>query len=83
LPRSRTPVEKLRQVRQWLTDSGRDGVPFTIFGASNDPAKVAAYAEAGVERVTFILETLPEAETLAALDELAVTAAGYSEPSGH
>jgi probable F420-dependent oxidoreductase len=82
LPRPHTPVAKLREVRQWLTDSGRENVPFTIFGALNDPAEVAAYAEAGVERVSFLLETMPEAETLAALDELAATAAGFSELAG-
>jgi hypothetical protein len=32
---------------------------------------IDGFREAGVERYTFLLETLPEAETLKALDELA------------
>ena len=70
-PRSNTSPEKLREVRQWLTARGRPDVPFTIFGAGKDPAKLVGYAEAGVERITFMLETMPESETLAELDVLA------------
>ena len=70
-PRFKTSPQKLREVRQWLDDRGRPNVPFTIFGAGKDPAKLAGYAEGGAERVTFLLETLPEADTLAELDVLA------------
>jgi probable F420-dependent oxidoreductase len=75
-PRSNTPPEKLRQVREWLIEQGRPDVPFTIFGAGKDPAKLAGYADGGVERITFLLETLPESETLAELDVLAELAFG-------
>src|SRR5664279_2228026 len=70
-PRSNTSPEKLREVRRWLTAQGRPDVPFTIFGAGKDPAKLAGYADGGVERITFLLETMPESETLAELDVLA------------
>jgi probable F420-dependent oxidoreductase len=75
-PRSSTSPEKLRDVREWLIEQGRPDVPFTIFGAGKDPAKLAGYADGGVERITFLLETMPESETLAELDVLAQLAFG-------
>jgi probable F420-dependent oxidoreductase len=75
-PRSNTSPDKLRQVREWLIEQGRPDVPFTIFGAGIDPAKLAGYAEGGVDRITFLLETSPESETLAELDVLAALAFG-------
>ena len=57
--------------RDSLRTRRRPAVPFTIFGAGKDPAKLAGYSEAGVDRITFLLETMPESETLAELDVLA------------
>ena len=74
LPRAHTPAAELNRVRQWLADQGRTDVPFTIFGAGTDQARLDGFAEGGVERVTFLLRTLPESETLTALDELAEVA---------
>jgi len=68
--RAYTRPERIREVRQWLADNGRGHVPFTVFGARG-PEAAGRFAEAGVERVTFMLPTMPEAETLAALDRLA------------
>ncbi len=56
--------------------NGRDGVPFTVFGAPG-PEPVEGFAGAGVERVTFMLPTVPEAESLAALDRLAEAVRSY------
>ncbi|MHA6793966.1 LLM class F420-dependent oxidoreductase [Pseudonocardia bannensis] len=71
LPRAHTSPEEMRRVRQWLADNGRPDVPFTVFGAGTEQAELAGYREADVERVTFMLDTLPEAETLETLDRLA------------
>ena len=71
LPRVGTDSAELRRVRGWLAEQGRQDVPFTIFGATKDRRELEGYAEAGVDRVTFLLPTLPEAETLAELDSLA------------
>jgi probable F420-dependent oxidoreductase len=76
LPRSATTPQKLRDVRAWLGDQGRHDVPFTIFAAGKDPATLEGFAAAGVDRVTLLLETMPEAETLAELDMLARLAFG-------
>ena len=75
LPRADTSVEELGRVRSWLAEQGRTDVPFTVFGVGPDRDTLRAYAEAGVERVAFMLDTLPEDGTLAALDELAGVAA--------
>lgn len=74
LPRAQTTPEQIRQVRKQLADQGRTDVPMTIFGAPADEEKIAGWAEAGVDRVAFDLETKPESETLRRLDELAVLA---------
>jgi probable F420-dependent oxidoreductase len=71
LPRAQTTAAELNRVRQWLADQGRTDVPFTIFGAGRDQAALDGFAEGGVERVTLLLRTQPESETLAELDELA------------
>lgn len=75
LPRAHTTTDELRRVRAWLAEHGRTDVPFTIFGADRDPDALRDYADAEVERVTFMLDTLPESETLKELDELAELAA--------
>jgi probable F420-dependent oxidoreductase len=74
LPRGQTRAAELNRVRQWLADQGRTDVPFTIFGAGPSRTALDGYAEGGVERVTFLLRTQPEAETLAELDTLAKVA---------
>ncbi|HEY2204879.1 MAG TPA: LLM class F420-dependent oxidoreductase [Pseudonocardia sp.] len=78
LPRAHTSPEELTRVRAWLADQGRTDVPFTIFGAGRDKAELDGYREAGVERVTFLLPTRPESETLAELDEIASLVASRS-----
>lgn len=75
LPRAHTSIDEINRVRSWLADQGRTDVPFTVFGLGTDVDPIKAYADAGVERVTLMLETLPEDETLSALDELAAVAA--------
>jgi probable F420-dependent oxidoreductase len=77
LPRGGVPVAEIVRVREWLAEQGRPEVPFTVFGAGTDPGMLAGYVDAQVERVTFILETEPEAETLRRLDELAAVADDY------
>ena len=76
LPRAYMSPQRIREVRQWLADNGRDGIPFTVFGARG-PESVEGFAGAGVERVTFMLPTTPEAESLAALDRLAEAVRSY------
>ncbi|MEQ3551714.1 LLM class F420-dependent oxidoreductase [Pseudonocardia nematodicida] len=71
LPRGHLSFDEIRRVRADLAERGRPDVPTTVFAAKADPDVVAGYAEAGVERVTFMLPTLPESGTLAKLDELA------------
>ena len=77
LPRARTPPEEIRRVRRWLADQGRDGVPFTVFAADSDEKQLTGYVEAGVDEITLMLDTLPEAETLRSLDELAAVASAH------
>ncbi|MFI1912257.1 LLM class F420-dependent oxidoreductase [Nocardia sp. NPDC020380] len=60
-----------------LGQLGGHDLPVTATNIAPDPALLDAYAEAGVRRVTFGLPTLPESETLRALDEFAKVAASY------
>ncbi|WP_158882807.1 LLM class F420-dependent oxidoreductase [Amycolatopsis anabasis] len=74
LPHAYADAAQLRRVRARLEERGRTGLDFTVFGASTDRAKLDDYAEGGADRVTFLLPTLPEDETLAKLDEFAEVA---------
>ncbi|GAA4552383.1 LLM class F420-dependent oxidoreductase [Amycolatopsis samaneae] len=75
LPRAKTPVAELRRVASWLAEQGRADVRTTLCGAAPE------YAEAGVDRVTFTLPPLPEAETLRFLDKLATRVEGLGPGS--
>jgi probable F420-dependent oxidoreductase len=77
LPRAHTSPEEIRRVRQWLVEQGRTDVPFTIFSASTDEAKLSGYAEAGVDEITLALDSLDDAGTMRALDGLAEVAAAH------
>jgi probable F420-dependent oxidoreductase len=69
------PPDKLEPMMGKLGEvAGRD-VPVTVFNASTEPEDVEAYARLGVERVLLGLPTLPEAEALDHLDNLAEVAA--------
>ena len=56
---------------------GDADIPVAITPAAPDPALLDAYAEAGVQRVTLALPTVPESESLRVLDEFAVLAQRY------
>ena len=77
LLRGFTKYEEAKRVRSWLADQGRDNVQFAVFGGPTTPKVIDGFREAGVERYTFLLDTLPESETLKALDELAKVAAAH------
>lgn len=77
LPIGYVAPEEITRVRGWLAEQGRDEVPVTVFGAGTDDAQLAGFAEAGVDEVTLMLETLPEADTLRSLDALAEVAAAH------
>jgi len=77
LLRGFTHFDEVRRVRTWLAGQGRTDISFDVFGGSTKPKAIAGFPEAGVDRYTFLLETMPEAETLAELDELAKVAAAY------
>jgi probable F420-dependent oxidoreductase len=77
LPRAHTRPAEITRVREWLSEQGRDGVPFTVFAADTDKGRLAGFAEAGVDEITLTLDTLPEADTLRSLDALAAVAAAH------
>jgi len=77
MPLGHTRPDEVRRVRQWLAEQGRTDVPFAVFGGPTGTDVITGLAEAGVERYTFFLDTMPEAETLEALDELAKVAAAH------
>ena len=64
-----------KELDRLATAAGRDprALSISIFRAAPDPASNARYAAAGVDRVLHVLPSLPEAEALAALEQLAMT----------
>jgi probable F420-dependent oxidoreductase len=77
LLRGFTRYQEAQRVRRWLAEQGREDVQFAVFGGPTTPKVIDGFREAGVERYTFLLDTLPESETLKALDELAEVAAAH------
>jgi probable F420-dependent oxidoreductase len=77
LLRGHTHFDEAKRVRGWLAGQGREDVEFSVFGGPTQEKVIDGFREAGVERYTFLLETLPEAETLRELDELAELAARH------
>ena len=77
LLRGYTKYQEAQRVRGWLADQGREDVQFAVFGGPTTPKVIDGFREAGVERYTFLLDTMPESETLKALDELAEVAAAH------
>ncbi|WP_326569782.1 LLM class F420-dependent oxidoreductase [Amycolatopsis rhabdoformis] len=70
MPNSVVVPEKVGKLMA-LRDEFAPGTPVSMFAVgSKNEALLEAYAEAGVERVTFLLGTRPEAETLSRLDAL-------------
>lgn len=65
------PVDDIAEKHRWLADNGRSNLPITLFGAPANPNAFADYAAAGVDEAAFLLPTLPETESLHALDSLA------------
>ena len=66
-------VPEIRQLRERVARAGRDprSVTVTVLGAPEDPKELAAFAEAGVERVLFLLPTAGADRVLPVLDRFA------------
>jgi probable F420-dependent oxidoreductase len=69
------PPDELGPMMGELREAAGRDVPVTVFNAADKPEALEAYAKLGVERVLLTLPTLPEGESLAHLDTLAVVAA--------
>ncbi len=70
-------VADAAEVPAQLAVLGDSDTPVAITPVAPDPAVLDAYAAAGVVRVTLSLPTMPESETLRALDEFAALAQPY------
>ncbi|MBF6172028.1 LLM class F420-dependent oxidoreductase [Nocardia blacklockiae] len=66
-------------VRAQLAPLDGHDLPIAVTPAPPDPAVLDAYAEAGVQRVTLSLPTVPESETLRILDDFAELAHRYAD----
>ncbi|RKS76635.1 putative F420-dependent oxidoreductase [Actinomadura pelletieri DSM 43383] len=71
LPRAATPPSEIRRVAGLFAERGRPDVPITLCGLGADARAVEELADAGVERVGLALPTVPAADALRALDDLA------------
>ncbi|WP_328686714.1 LLM class F420-dependent oxidoreductase [Streptomyces caniferus] len=70
LANSLPPQELGPKIDRMRSIAGRD-VPVTVYAVSKDPEIVEQYTQLDVERLLLYLPTMPEAETLSYLDELA------------
>ncbi|RFA08537.1 LLM class F420-dependent oxidoreductase [Subtercola boreus] len=63
--------DRLQELRDRSRTSGRGHIPVYIFGVTGGAEQADVYREWGVDESVFLLPTLPQDETIAALDELA------------
>ena len=63
-------LDRLPEFRAMEAEAGRS-VPVTVFGAEDDPARLDAWREAGIERVVFNLPSAGADEVLPLLDRWA------------
>jgi probable F420-dependent oxidoreductase len=73
-PNSRDPAgdrigERIAELRRRGEEAGRGRIPVTAFGVPLDAGRVEAFAEAGVDRVLFMLPSAGRAEVEQAADE--------------
>lgn len=68
-------AERIAELRRRGEEAGRGRIPVTHFGTPIDEAVVEELAEAGVDRVLFMLPSGPRAEVERAADDAAVVAA--------
>jgi hypothetical protein len=71
-----TPAD-IARARETLARQGRDAVTVTVPAHQGEPALLEEYAEAGADRATFHLPTMPTSATLRKLDEFAAVIARY------
>ncbi|MFE5138405.1 LLM class F420-dependent oxidoreductase [Streptomyces fagopyri] len=76
MPHSVGNPARVRSQLNWVTEVAGD-VPVTVASVAPRPELIAAYAEAGADRVALSLPTQPEAETLRMLDMLAALVGDY------
>ena len=76
MPHSVRNPARVRPLLDRLAEAAGD-VPVMVAGASPDPELIAAYADAGADRVALSLPTQPEAETLRTLDAFAGLVSAY------
>jgi hypothetical protein len=65
-----TQIQRMREVTGTAT-------PVTVYAVPDDQKTLEQYAELDVEQALLFLPTLPEQETLRALDEMTNTIAAY------
>ncbi|HEY4006995.1 MAG TPA: TIGR03619 family F420-dependent LLM class oxidoreductase, partial [Pseudonocardia sp.] len=71
-----TPAD-IAELRRSATERGRTGLTVNVPAAPDTLDTLEGFAQAGADRATFHLETVPESETLRKLDELSALTGRY------
>ncbi|MGP4020647.1 LLM class F420-dependent oxidoreductase [Saccharopolyspora sp. 5N708] len=71
-----TPAD-IARARESLAEQGRAAIAITIPAGRGEPSILDEYTEAGADRATFHLPTMPESATLRKLDEFAALISRY------
>lgn len=64
-------AERIIELRRRTDEAGRAPIPVTLYGGSTAPDALARYAEIGIERVLFVLPSVPRDEALDRVGEVA------------
>ena len=78
--RSQEPLaDRIRRLNEMAEQAGRGRIPVTVYGTQPREEVIAHYADIGVERCTFWLPPVPEAEATAHLDRTAELARSFAK----
>src|SRR3989454_54979 len=78
--RSQEPLaDRIRRLNEMAEQAGRGRIPGTVYGTQPREEVIAHYADIGVERCTFWLPPVPEAEATAHLDRTAELAGSFAK----
>jgi len=78
--RSQEPLaDRIRRLNEMAEQAGRGRIPVTVYGTQPREEVIAHYADIGVERCTFWLPPVPEAEATAHLDRTAELAGSFAK----
>jgi probable F420-dependent oxidoreductase len=75
-------VARIEELQRLAAEAGRDPIPVTVYGASLNPARLARWEAAGVERAVYWLPSEPAGDIEPHLDRMAASIGALATAGG-